>query len=410
MDKNEVMLKHQAEICIIEAFYGGSHKQLVDLIEQELRLINKPYGLYTMSAKKWHWRARCSALYFSQNIPKDHNYRIIFASSVLNLVELIALRPDLAKTKKVVYFHENQLIYPVQSQSTRNKNQIENKQQRDFQYGYNQILTSLVADRIYFNSRYNKTTFLANINTFLKQMPDNRIRLNIQNDLEPKCFVLYFPINLDQSLIDSIINETILNQMIDTLNIEKYTNRPISILWSHRWEHDKNPNEFFQALFKLQDMNIDFRVHVIGEQFTDVPDIFNEAKERLKTKIENWGYLSSKFEYYQVLSKCDLIISTSLHEFFGVSVIEACLFGAYPILPNRLVYPELYPKECLYSTEAQLVKKLKQICSRPKQFRLIRQAKSSDKSLSEIIIDMKNNFDKFKWDFLKKDFVSIFEL
>jgi hypothetical protein len=33
------------------------------------------------------------------------------------------------------------LTYPIQKQSTRNKNKIENKEQRDFQYGYNQILT-----------------------------------------------------------------------------------------------------------------------------------------------------------------------------------------------------------------------------------------------------------------------------
>ena len=60
---------------------------------------------------------------------------------MLNLAELIALRPDLAHVKKIIYFHENQLTYPVQKQSTKNKKEIENKEQRDFQYGYNQILT-----------------------------------------------------------------------------------------------------------------------------------------------------------------------------------------------------------------------------------------------------------------------------
>ncbi|RNA32572.1 glycosyltransferase-like domain-containing 1-like [Brachionus plicatilis] len=405
---NALNSKSSAEICVIEAFYGGSHKQLIDLIEQELKL-KKKYHLYTMSAKKWHWRARCSALHFSQIIPMEHNYKILFTSSVLNLSELVSLRKDLRSTKKVVYFHENQLVYPIQSQSTRNKNSIENKQQRDFQYGYNQILTSLVADVIFFNSNYNRTTFLSNINSFLKQMPDYRVRLCVEKELAPKCRVLYFPINLNQSFIDTIINKTVLHQLIGTLNMEKYSNRPISILWSHRWEHDKNPSEFFNALFKLEDMGIDFRLNVVGEQFAQVPDVFNEARQKLGSKIEKWGYLSSKLEYFEVLSQSDIIISTSLHEFFGVSVIEACMFGAYPILPNRLVYPELYPKECLYSTETQLVKKLKQICSRPKQFRLSRQNKSSEKFLSEII-DTRNYFDKFKWDVLKKDFISIFEL
>lgn len=49
---------------------------------------------------------------------------------MLNLAELAALRPDLGKLKKVLYFHENQLVYPVQK-----------CKERDFQYGYNQILS-----------------------------------------------------------------------------------------------------------------------------------------------------------------------------------------------------------------------------------------------------------------------------
>lgn len=56
--------------------------------------------------------------------------RVLFASSVLNLCELVALRPDLGTSFKVYYFHENQLVYPVRKQ-----------QDRDFQHGYSQILS-----------------------------------------------------------------------------------------------------------------------------------------------------------------------------------------------------------------------------------------------------------------------------
>lgn len=57
-------------------------------------------------------------------------FRVLFCSSVLNLCELVALRLDLACLHKVLYFHENQLVYPVRKQ-----------QERDFQYGYNQIIS-----------------------------------------------------------------------------------------------------------------------------------------------------------------------------------------------------------------------------------------------------------------------------
>ena len=57
--------------------------------------------------------------------------RFIFTSAVLNLAELSALRPDLATVKKILYFHENQLVYPAQDEK-----------ERDFQYGYNQIVSA----------------------------------------------------------------------------------------------------------------------------------------------------------------------------------------------------------------------------------------------------------------------------
>ena len=51
----------------------------------------------------------------------------------MNLCDLVALRDDMKCLKKVLYFHENQLVYPVRKQ-----------QDRDFQFGYNQILSWLV--------------------------------------------------------------------------------------------------------------------------------------------------------------------------------------------------------------------------------------------------------------------------
>ncbi|XP_032712020.1 glycosyltransferase-like domain-containing protein 1 isoform X4 [Lontra canadensis] len=302
-------------LLIIEAFYGGSHKQLVDLLQEEL----EDCVLYTLPAKKWHWRARTSALYFSQNIPISEQYRILFASSVLNLTELAALRPDLGKLKKILYFHENQLVYPVKK-----------CQERDFQYGYNQILSCLVADVVVFNSVFNMESFLTSIGKFMKLIPDHRPK-DLESIIRPKCQVIYFPIRFP--------------------DVSR--------------EHDKDPESFFKVLMHLKDLGLNFHVSVLGETFTDVPDVFSESRKALGSSVIHWGYLPSKDDYFQVLCMADVVISTAKHEFFGVAMLEAVYCGCYPLCPKDLVYPEIFPAEYLYSTPEQLSKRLQNFCKRP---------------------------------------------
>ena len=120
-------------------------------------------------------------------IPKNNDRDILFCSSVLNLSELLSLRPDIALIKKkIVYFHENQLVYPVQT-----------IKERDFQFGYNQILTCLVADKVVFNSAFNMTSFLEKLSPFFKLQPDFRPNVpQLREDIRSKSEVLYFPIKM----------------------------------------------------------------------------------------------------------------------------------------------------------------------------------------------------------------------
>eukprot|EP01118_Nematostelium_gracile_P018409 TRINITY_DN8170_c0_g1_i2.p1 TRINITY_DN8170_c0_g1~~TRINITY_DN8170_c0_g1_i2.p1 ORF type:complete len:277 (-),score=48.98 TRINITY_DN8170_c0_g1_i2:21-851(-) len=261
---------------------------------------------------------------------------------MLNLAELVALRKDLIGLKKVLYFHENQLVYPNRF-----------VKDRDFQFGWNQIMSALTADIVLFNSLFNLNSFLAAIPSFLKTLPEGQWRpKGIDELIRKKSTVLYFPIEMPIVI--------------------KHTKKegPLHILWNHRWEFDKRPDLFFEALFKLKNCGCQFKLSVLGESFVDSPPIFEQAKEVLSDHILNWGYQETKDDYYQILEQADVVVSTTDHEFFGVSVVEAIARGCYPLCPNRLVFPEyLSADEHLFNTTNQLAKKLKFFASDPARLR-----------------------------------------
>ena len=67
----------EVQRCIVvEPFYGGSHRQLVDLLVQHLNTAagegvvgGRALDVYTLPDRKWHWRMLVSAVHFAQTIP-----------------------------------------------------------------------------------------------------------------------------------------------------------------------------------------------------------------------------------------------------------------------------------------------------------------------------------------------------
>ena len=52
----------------------------------------------------------------------------------------------------------------------------------------------------------------------------------------------------------------------------------LRIAWPHRWEHDKNPESFFECLLRLKSDGFRFRVAVLGESYNEKPPIFDEFR------------------------------------------------------------------------------------------------------------------------------------
>ncbi|RKY11246.1 MAG: DUF3524 domain-containing protein [Planctomycetota bacterium] len=322
----------------IEAYYGGSHKAFLDGWIEHSR---HDWTLLTLPANKWKWRMRHAAITFADEANKrtgrGQRWDVLFCSDMLNLAEFLGLAADaIGRAASVVYFHENQLTYPVRFES-----------ERDYQFGVTNLTTALAATGIWFNSTFHRDEFLSALRRFLKKMPDHQ-PMDVIEQIRTKSAI--YPPGINKPPAPS-----------------QRKPGPMRILWAARWEHDKNPDDFFEALKHLKAQGTNFRLSVIGPQFREVPQVFAWAKDFFADHIERWGYQNPN-DYTASLADADVIVSTATHEFFGLSVVEAIAAGAFPILPRRLSYPELLesvqmktPDEFFYDgTALDLARKLTQ--------------------------------------------------
>ncbi|HEY5432889.1 MAG TPA: DUF3524 domain-containing protein, partial [Coriobacteriia bacterium] len=54
-------------------------------------------------------------------------------------------------------------------------------------------------------------------------------------------------------------------------------------------------------------------------------------------------------------------VSTAVNEFFGLAMVEAAYAGCFPLVPDRLAYPEIYPQEMRYGSGEALVARLRSL-------------------------------------------------
>jgi glycosyltransferase involved in cell wall biosynthesis len=184
---------------------------------------------------------------------------------------------------------------------------------------------------VFFNSHYHRDEFLEELPRFLKRFPAPRPLFAVQR-IRDKSEVLTLGCDLRP-----------LDRERDAGRAWRREAGAPVVLWNHRWEFDKNPEDFFHVLLRLKEEGLRFRVVLAGERAGGHPAVFDEARGRLADEILSAGPFADRAAYARALWASDLAVSTSDHDFFGVAVVEAMYCGAYPLLPNRLSYPELLP-------------------------------------------------------------------
>ncbi len=321
------------DILIIEPYFTGSHASWAEGYRGASR---HNVEILALEGRSWKWRMHGGAVTLARRFMEEaRSPDLILATDMLDLTTFLSLtRTRTAGIPTAVYFHENQFTYPW---SPGDRDVLRG---RDLHYGFINYTSALAAERVFFNSRYHMDSFFAALAGYLKGLPDHN-ELGTIEVIKKKSRVLY--LGMDLKRLKARIPLTPARG--SAAPSPKGRGSIPLILWNHRWEYDKNPGEFFEALYALQERSLDFEVAILGENFRRQPEEFEAARKRLGARVVHFGFVEDTASYASWLKRADILPVTSRHDFFGCSVIEALYMGCFPILPNRLAYPEHIPED-----------------------------------------------------------------
>ncbi|MCA1788381.1 MAG: DUF3524 domain-containing protein [Thioalkalivibrio sp.] len=227
-------------MLLLSAYRSASHAAWTDWLTTSLETID--WQIRELPGRHFRWRIRGNPISWLNDLPPVMPVAVI-ATSMVDLATLRGLHPNLAGAPALYYFHENQFAYPVGEQ-----------QASSVDPQMVQLYGALAADRLAFNSAYNRDSFLEGVGGLLRRMPD-RVPAGIVDRLAARAEVL--------------------------------------------------------------------------------PVIVADGK-------------LSREQYETVLGRAGIAVSTALHEFQGLAMLEAASAGVRPLVPDDLSYPEQYPARYRY--------------------------------------------------------------
>jgi len=308
-------------ILLLSAYDTDSHKSWCQGLMNQLS--QHQWHYLTLPGRHFSWRIRGNGLSFAfgdQAHLLQQTYDLIIATSMVDLATVKGLCPKLASTPSILYFHENQFAYPKShAQHSSIEPQMVN------------LYAALCADKVVFNSEFNRQSFLEGATSLLKKLPDHA-PLSAIESIKNKSQVLPVPIHCPTN------KQTTLKK-----------GEPLKVIWNHRWEYDKGPDTLANCIKLAAQGNLNIEFTVCGMSFRNWPDVFIQLNEHKPSNLLHLGTFESKQEYLDQLSQHHVVLSTAIHEFQGLAMLEGAALGCSPLAPNRLAYPEWIPSSNLYN-------------------------------------------------------------
>jgi glycosyltransferase involved in cell wall biosynthesis len=217
-------------------------------------------------------------------------------------------------------------------------------------------LSMMTANRVFFNSHYHMEDWFDELPDLLKHFPDYA---HVHRVAEVRAKSEVLPVGCDLRRFDPVS---------DPVTVTRPLGLPPLILWNQRWEYDKDPQAFFRALYMLATEGVDFRVALAGQSYRQAAPEFEAARKRMGGRVVHFGY-ADEDTYADLLRQSDVVVSTAIHEFFGVAIVEAIYCACFPLLPRRLSYLEIvkptFHAACLYDSFEDLYERLRLVLTEP---------------------------------------------
>ena len=294
------------KVLLLSAYAAGSHVSWRHCLQHMLP--DWDWNVLELPPRHFCWRVRGNPLYWSleQRERLESGFDLLLATSMVDLATLRGLVPGIARLPSALYFHENQFDYPPGR-----------SQHGPLEAQMVSLYAALAADRLLFNSRYNLDGFLRGCAGLLERLPD-KVPAGVPERLAEKARVLPVPVAVE-ALAEG-----------QSKWPGRSAGRPMRLLWIGRFEYDKCGERLLAVLRLLESTAIDYEVAVVGQQFRDSPPAFKDIATEFPHRLVHFGYVREEYAYRALLRGADLVLSTALHEFQGLAVIDAVAAGCLP--------------------------------------------------------------------------------
>lgn len=289
-------------VLLVEPWFAGSHRAWAEGLQRHSR-----HDISLLTSQPMGWKATFERSAGELAARAGRAPDLLLASSMMDLTEFIE-QTRFGPIPTLLYLHENQLTY--------------DRSKPDLARGEVNWRSAQAADRVGFNSHFH-------LEDFLGALPLLGVTGAQVETARRKSVVL--PVGID----------------LTGLEQDPHDEGPPVVLWNHRWENDKDPDAFVDAVLEIA--HLPFRLILTGDG-AGLARLLPTLTVHFGDRVIHAGF-ATEAKYRALLRRADVVVSTAHQEFFGVSVAEAMAAGAAPLVPNRLAYSELLGPtlaDCLY--------------------------------------------------------------